>query len=92
MGQNFRASSRQVTRQDLAMVSALCVSNNNLHDMGERNKRKHGESTRLEQILTQFIDKQTRNRLSTIRGSGDRRYDQYIENSLLQDNLPLNQI
>ncbi|KAG7585037.1 Reverse transcriptase zinc-binding domain [Arabidopsis thaliana x Arabidopsis arenosa] len=41
----------------------------------ERNGRKHGEKPNSTALLIKWIDKQIRNQLSTIRESGDRRYD-----------------
>ncbi|KAG7572850.1 Reverse transcriptase zinc-binding domain [Arabidopsis suecica] len=45
----------------------------------ERNKRRHGESPNSASRLTNWIDKQIRNRFSAIRLIGDRRYDKGLQ-------------
>lgn len=45
----------------------------------ERNDRRHGKSPMMAKQLIQIIDKQVRNRLSTIKEMGDRRYDAGME-------------
>lgn len=42
----------------------------------ERNGRRHGESPRNVQKMVQWIDKEVRNRMSTIRMMGDMKYDE----------------
>ncbi|XP_024008086.1 uncharacterized protein LOC112084042 [Eutrema salsugineum] len=42
----------------------------------ERNNRRHGEPPTTEGQMAQFIDKQIRNKLSSIRAMGDTRYDE----------------
>lgn len=41
----------------------------------ERNRRRHGEKGRPPNLLIKILDKTIRNRLSTIRRQGDRKYD-----------------
>nr|AAT67565.1 hypothetical protein At1G54955 [Arabidopsis thaliana] len=43
---------------------------------GERNGRRHGEEPHSTTLLTTWIDKHIRNKISTIRRMGDRRYDE----------------
>ncbi|CAL9232954.1 unnamed protein product, partial [Arabidopsis halleri] len=45
----------------------------------ERNGRKHGEKPNPAPLLTTWIDRQVRNRLSSIRKIGDRRYDNSLQ-------------
>ncbi|KAG7543982.1 Reverse transcriptase domain [Arabidopsis thaliana x Arabidopsis arenosa] len=45
----------------------------------ERNRRRHGENPNPPARLINWIDKQVRNQLSTIRTSGDRRYDKGLQ-------------
>ncbi|KAG7595360.1 Reverse transcriptase domain [Arabidopsis thaliana x Arabidopsis arenosa] len=42
----------------------------------ERNGRRHGQDQHSELLITKWIDKQVRNRITTLRRMGDRRYDE----------------
>lgn len=44
----------------------------------ERNCRKHGETPRDQALLTRFIDKLIRNRIDSLRGSRNGRFDNYL--------------
>ena len=45
----------------------------------ERNRRKHGEKPTSAPLLIKWVDSQVRNRLSTIRSSGDSRYNKGLQ-------------
>ncbi|KAL9281674.1 putative reverse transcriptase zinc-binding domain-containing protein [Arabidopsis thaliana] len=45
----------------------------------ERNNRRHGENPLPPAQMTRLLDKQVRNRLSSIREQGDRRYDRCMQ-------------
>ncbi|KAG7579308.1 Reverse transcriptase domain [Arabidopsis thaliana x Arabidopsis arenosa] len=45
----------------------------------ERNGRKHGDQPNPAHLLIKWIDRQVRNRLSSIRKMGDRRYDKSLQ-------------
>ena len=45
----------------------------------ERNNRKHGEPPRDKVLLTSFIDKLIRNRMASLRGSRNEKFDNYSQ-------------